>query len=227
VVVAHTYRLSRAALRSLLEAKGIVVVAEAATIDEAAALVLDTGADVLISEAVLGGASMVAALPSLRAASPRTRVVIVAPIDNPGLPARLLDAGATAVVLMEHSADALIEAIRTVHDGGRWIAPRSRRHGPGSQGDADDAEARKIRTLTRREHDIVRLVGEGLNNPQIAERLVISQATVRNHLTSILDKLDLSNCFELAVYSFRHGLVSYPRYVARTPVPLSAVSYAS
>jgi DNA-binding NarL/FixJ family response regulator len=53
----------------------------------------------------------------------------------------------------------------------------------------------------------VTLIGEGLRNSAIAERLFISAATVRNHLTSILDKLELANRFELAVYAFRHGLV--------------------
>ena len=74
-----------------------------------------------------------------------------------------------------------------------------------------DRELVKIESLTRREREIVALVTEGLRNKQIAERLFISEATVRNHLTSILDKLELGDRFDLAVYAFRRGMVSYPQ----------------
>ena len=92
-----------------------------------------------------------------------------------------------------------IERLR--HECSRRIARR--RH-------IQDAEAEKIASLTRREHEIIALVGEGLKNGAIADRLFVSEATVRNHLTSILSKLGLSDRFELAVYAFRHGLVHYP-----------------
>jgi DNA-binding CsgD family transcriptional regulator len=72
----------------------------------------------------------------------------------------------------------------------------------------DEPEAPKIRSLTKREREIVLLIGEGLRNVAIANQLFISEATVRNHLTSILSKLELSDRFELAVYAFRHGLVA-------------------
>ena len=89
----------------------------------------------------------------------------------------------------------LIKAIGKVHEGEVWLdrtitaavlARMTRRRHDG------DVEAVKIATLTRREHEIIALVGEGLKNAAIAERLFVSEATVRNHLTSILDKLGLS-----------------------------------
>ena len=66
-------------------------------------------------------------------------------------------------------------------------------------------------SLTPRERQIVALVTEGLTNKDIAERLFISEATARNHLTSILDKLDLTDRFQLTVYAFRRGLVLCPQ----------------
>jgi gluconolactonase len=60
-----------------------------------------------------------------------------------------------------------------------------------------------------RELEIVQLIGEGMRNGHIAERLFISPSTVRNHVTSILDKLDLSDRFDLAIYAFRHGIVRF------------------
>ena len=74
----------------------------------------------------------------------------------------------------------------------------------------EDAEGAKIATLTKREYDVISLIAEGLKNRVIAERLFISEATVRNHLTSILSKLGVSNRSELVVYSFKHELVRHP-----------------
>jgi two-component system response regulator DegU len=72
-------------------------------------------------------------------------------------------------------------------------------------------EAAKIALLSPREREIVTVLCEGLSNKQIAGRLFISEATVRNHITSILGKLKLSDRFELAIYSYRHGLAKIPR----------------
>jgi DNA-binding NarL/FixJ family response regulator len=74
-----------------------------------------------------------------------------------------------------------------------------------------DPELEKIAAITSREREIVNLVCEGLKNKEIAKRLSISEATVRNHLTSILNKLDLSDRFELALYFYRLGLAHPPR----------------
>ena len=75
-----------------------------------------------------------------------------------------------------------------------------------AEGEKTDPEAAKITRLTPREKEIVSLVSEGMNGEKIAAHLKISEATVRNHLTSILSKLGLANKFELAVYAHRHGL---------------------
>ncbi|MFN8001181.1 MAG: response regulator transcription factor [Acidobacteriota bacterium] len=68
----------------------------------------------------------------------------------------------------------------------------------------------KIALLTEREHEVVKLIGEGLRNQQIADRLCISIITVRHHLSSIFSKLGLSDRFELAIYAYRYGLASIP-----------------
>ncbi len=70
--------------------------------------------------------------------------------------------------------------------------------------------AAKIAQLTEREREVITLVGEGLRNQQIADRLTISVITVRHHLSSIFAKLDVGDRFELAIYSYRHGLAKPP-----------------
>ena len=73
-----------------------------------------------------------------------------------------------------------------------------------------DPEVVKAAELTPRQREIVSLVGEGLNNEQIAERLFISEKTVRNNLTEVFDKLGVSDRLQLAIYAYRHGLAKLP-----------------
>jgi len=79
-----------------------------------------------------------------------------------------------------------------------------------------DDESVKIALLTKREREIVALIGQGLTNKEIADRLFISAVTVRHHLSSIFDKLEVSDRFGLAIYAFRYGLAEIP-YSAKRP----------
>ncbi|MCI0524675.1 MAG: response regulator transcription factor [Acidobacteria bacterium] len=83
----------------------------------------------------------------------------------------------------------------------RWRLPAPRR---------DEYEEVKIARLTDREREVVGLIGRGMRNQQIADKLCISIITVRHHLTSIFSKLEVGDRFELAIYSFRHGLAKPP-----------------
>ena len=118
--------------------------------------------------------------------------------------------GASGIVMREHDPEVLVKAIQRVHAGelwlGRSLTTRLVTKLASSSVKKNDPEAVKIATLTKREKEVVMLVGKGLNSTIIAEQLGISEATVRNHLTSILDKLGVSNKFELAVYAFRNSL---------------------
>ncbi len=81
---------------------------------------------------------------------------------------------------------------------------------PKNQPQQDDYESVKIARLTEREREVVTLIGEGLRNQQIADRLCISVITVRHHLSSVFSKLEVGDRFELAIYSYRHGLAKPP-----------------
>ena len=74
-----------------------------------------------------------------------------------------------------------------------------------------DSEAAAIAKLTKREREVINLVAEGFKNREIAERLFISRATVRTHLTSVFVKLGVSGRVKLIIYAYRHGLVEIPR----------------
>ena len=88
------------------------------------------------------------------------------------------------------------------------VAPALERRPPAPK--RDQYEEVKIARLTGREREVIELVGQGMRNQQIADKLCISVITVRHHLTSIFSKLEVGDRFELAIYSFRHGLAKPP-----------------
>jgi DNA-binding NarL/FixJ family response regulator len=85
----------------------------------------------------------------------------------------------------------------------------TRRWKPGP-GERAEVEAKKIDKLSNREREIIGLVGEGLKDKQIAERLSINDEAVRHHLNSVYDKLEVSDRLELLIYAYRHGLARVP-----------------
>jgi NarL family two-component system response regulator LiaR len=143
-------------------------------------------------------------------AAARSRPVLVVTDDATSqVSSRAIQLGAMGVVLKSETPETLVKAIQKTHAGEVWLRRSqaaealrfARLEAPQS-----DRAAEKIASLTRREREIIDLIAEGLPNRTIAERLFISEATVRNHLTSILDKLELRNRFELVVFAFRRGL---------------------
>jgi DNA-binding NarL/FixJ family response regulator len=146
--------------------------------------------------------------------SHRVPVLIVASDPDPALHAQAIELGAMGVVTKDESAEVLTKALRKVFAGEIWL-DRARTAGVLNRLTRRrvdvDPEALKIQSLTPRERQIVALVTEGLTNKDVADRLCISEATARNHLTSILDKLDVTDRFQLTVYAFRRGLVLCPQ----------------
>jgi two-component system nitrate/nitrite response regulator NarL len=129
---------------------------------------------------------------------------------------RAVRAGAAGLVLKHDAENTLVKAIEKVYAGQVWldrsltasVLAEMSRATP-----AQDPETDKITTLTQREREIITLICEGLKNNRIGDRIFISEATVRNHVTSILSKLRLTDRFELAIYSFHHGLAEPPHHL--------------
>jgi DNA-binding NarL/FixJ family response regulator len=129
---------------------------------------------------------------------------------------RAVHKGAMGLVLKDRATEVLIKAIEKVHDGEVWLdrslmasvlSERSREERPRTL----DPNASRIASLTARELQVLELVCQGLKNKHIADRLFICESTVRNHVTSILAKLELSDRFELALYAYRQHLATPPR----------------
>jgi DNA-binding NarL/FixJ family response regulator len=158
----------------------------------------------------LDASSLLAQLPRL---ADRCSTIVLSDARHVASQAQAMELGARGILTKDDPPDVLVKALSKVHHGELWldrtrtaaVLTRLRRERA-----PNDPEKLRVTSLTPRECEIVSLVAEGLRNSQIADRLSISEATARNHLTSILDKLELTDRFELAVYAYRRGLVSLP-----------------
>jgi DNA-binding NarL/FixJ family response regulator len=218
LVLVEPQRLIREALRAVLQSKAdIMVVGEAGDAPEVLGVVDSHQPDVVLIAFDGSTERDLAVLAELPRVAERARTVLLTSEVDAALHAHMIELGVMGLVPKAQSAQVLVKAVKKVHAGELWL-DRSRtadvvNHFTRKRAD-DDPESTKIASLTVREEEIVALVTEGMDNKDIAERLFISECTVRNHLTSILDKLQLSNRFQLAVYAFRRGLVFCPQMPA-------------
>lgn len=162
--------------------------------------------DVLVLDVRLPGKDGLEVLRDLREREPATRVVLLTAALGESELQEAVRLGVGGVVLKEMAPQLLVEAVRTVHGGGRWLEAGS--VGPALRQLAErEAGARKLaEVLTARELELVRMVASGLRNRAIAERLFISEGTVKIHLHNVYRKLAVGGRLELAVYAQRHGL---------------------
>ena len=217
VLLVDDHAVVRSGLRVLIDSRpGLKVAGEASNRADALATAAREKPDIVLLDLDMDGESGLDLLPQLREAAPEARVIILTGLRDPEAHYRALRLGAMGLVLKEKAAEIVIKAIEKVHAGDVWfdrstmgnvIAEITRPNG----GKKDDPEAAKIAALTEREREVVSLIGEGLKNKQIAARLFISETTVRHHLTSIFNKLGVSDRLELVIYAYRPGLATPPR----------------
>lgn len=182
------------------------VVARCRDGDETLRLLRERPVDVLVLDLKMPGTDGLAVLAAVRDEGLASKVlVLTAAIDDDQL-ARALHLGVAGVVLKEVAPQILVQAVRTVHAGGLWLDQSFGRtldrmvlRGAAAR------EAAKV--LTRRELEIVRMAESGLRSRAIAEKLIISEATVKIHLHNIYQKLKVNGRLELAAYARRHGLL--------------------
>ena len=214
VMTVDDHVVIRSGLRMLIEHdQQMRVVAMAGNQAEALERAAKETPDVIVLDLLLGDEDALAFLPELCEASPNSRVLVLTGVQNPDAHRRAIRRGAMGIVLKEHAADQLLKAIEKVNNGEVWIE----RSMMGSmiqelsKPPMVDPELVKIESLTEREREVIALVGEGLKNKQVGERLFISETTVTHHLSSVFSKLDVSDRLELIIYAFRHGLAKMPK----------------
>jgi DNA-binding NarL/FixJ family response regulator len=186
------------------------VIGEAGDPEEALALAAREQPDVVLLDIDLAGDSGLDILAALQASAPKSDIIVLTGMRDPGLQARALRSGARGFVQKDQHGELVLQAIQKVREGEVWFDRSTIGAAVSRLMSGESAEEEQLGTLTAREIDITRLVGEGLKNDAIAERLFISEKTVRNHLTVIFDKVGVRDRLHLAIYSYRRGLAKLP-----------------
>jgi DNA-binding NarL/FixJ family response regulator len=214
VVLVDDHKIIRDGLRDLIESRGrMKVIGDAGNRADAIAVTSREKPDVIVLDLDLGTDSGLALIPELRKASATSSIIILTGLRDVEKRDRAMELGAKGVVLKDEGATELLSAIEKVHrTGDYWLEAGAAKRILERRVRAQDAdpEAAKINTLTEREREIIALVGEGLENKEIAERLrpVVAEPTVRNNLSIIYDKLGIKGGrLGLLVYAYKNGLI--------------------
>jgi len=221
ILIIDDHKIIRDGLRDLIESRGkMIVVGEAGGCADGLEVALKTKPDVVILDLDLATDSGLTLIPQLLAADKNTNILILTGVREVEKRDKAMELGAKGIVLKEEGANELLNAIEKIATTGEyWLEPGAYKRLLEKQkprpAAPQDPEALRIATLTEREREIIALVGEGLENKQIADRLrpTVAEATVRNNLSAIYDKLGIQGGrLGLLVYAYKHGLVtsSYP-----------------
>src|SRR3954463_4891670 len=204
------HELVRQGIAAMLQNAGDVqVVAEARTGREALEVARRELPDVVLMDVKMPDMDGLEATRKIKEERPRTAVVMLTMHDNPTYLRDAVRAGAAGYLLKDVSKDELVDAIRQVATGGAFIESQMLK-GMLSEMKPGSATPSAARNLTKREREILALVAEGLSNREIADKLVLSPETVKSHVAAILEKLNVSDRTQAAIYAVRNGLVESP-----------------
>ncbi|MGI5242048.1 response regulator [Dactylosporangium sp. CA-139066] len=211
VLVVDDHDHFRAGLRALLDtAPEVEVCGEAATGEEALTAVARTHPDVVLLDLAMPGMGGIAATERIVATAPHARVLVLSMADDDDSIFAAVRAGARGYVLKGARRVEILRAVRAVADGEAIFGPAIATRLMGYFAGLDRAAPDPFPDLTQRERQILALVARHLTNPQIAERLGVSQKTVRNHVSNIFAKLRVADRAQAIVLARDAGLTSEP-----------------
>ena len=220
VVLADDQPLVRAGLAMLLaEAPGLEVVGEAEDGAEAVRLARELRPDVVVMDLRMPGMDGIEATRIITAAPGSARVVVLTTFDDDDHVYGSLRAGASGFLVKDMALEEILAAIRVVAAGDALIAPSVTRRlieefaarprtGPAPARPVLPYRPDGADAITDREREVLTLIGQGLSNAEIAERLVLSAATVKTYVTRLLTKLDARDRVHLVIIAYELGLVS-------------------
>ena len=204
VLLVDDHPVVRQGLRALLNVQdGISVVGEAGDGPSALALAASLAPDVILLDLKLPGMDGIAVLGEVGSLEGRSRVLVLTSATDPSSASLAMRSGAAGVVYKDIDPDALVRAIRSVHDGNVLLSPRAAaqvvRSAGGPVGDGIDQ-------LTSREREVLAELAKGRSNREIARALTVSEKTVKAHVSAVFAKLGVQDRTQAALVAVRHSL---------------------
>ncbi|RKQ35584.1 response regulator [Oceanobacillus halophilus] len=219
IILIDDHKLFREGVKRILEFEPTFeVVAEGNDGSEAAKLVKENNPDVVLMDINMPNINGVQATADLVRYFPNTKVIILSIHDDESYVTHALKTGAQGYLLKEMDADALIEAIKVVSDGGSYLHPkvthnlvreyrRLAKENASAIADRGIEYRKPLHLLTKRECQVLQLLADGKSNRAVAETLYISEKTVKNHVSNILQKMNVNDRTQAVVSAIRKGWV--------------------
>jgi DNA-binding NarL/FixJ family response regulator len=202
VLIADDHPVVRQGLAVLFEVQDdIALVGQASDGAEAISLTRELAPDVLLLDLILPGVDGLGVLAQLRADDSRTRVLVLTSAGGSDRPALALQAGAAGFLYKDVDPDALVRAIRSVHDGHTVLAPGA----AGLVAARPGRDVRGVGALTSREREVFALLADGQSNRAIARSLGVSEKTVKTHVSAVLAKLGVADRTQAALLALRES----------------------
>jgi DNA-binding NarL/FixJ family response regulator len=213
VLLVDDQQLVREGLRRILHPdEGFEIAGECGDGGEVADAVARVHPDLVVMDVRMKDVDGVEATRRLRIEPAAPPVLVLTTFDDDEVLSGALRAGAAGFVLKDAPGEELIRSARSVAAGDAWLDPSVTERVLATYRSAapvrDDGAAARIEELTPRERDVLRLIGRGASNTEIAESLFVSEATVKSHIGHIFTKLDLRDRAAAIVFAFDHGLVA-------------------
>jgi NarL family two-component system response regulator LiaR len=204
LVIADDHNVVRSGLSAFLQVfDDFELVGEASNGKEAIAVCEAKQPDVVLMDLVMPEMDGAQATQAIRERFPAVQVIVLTSFKEENLIESALQAGAIGYLLKNVSADELAAAIRSAHAGKPTLAPEATQALIKATGRRQDRDA----DLTAREKEVLKMMTDGLNNPEIAKRLIVSRSTVKFHVSSILSKLNVSSRTEAVALAIQKKLI--------------------
>jgi NarL family two-component system response regulator LiaR len=208
ILIVDDHEVVRKGIRAYLETlPEFQVVGEAISGEEAVEMVGELIPDIVLLDLIMPGMDGVEATRRIKQVSPRTQVVVLTSYHEDIHIFPALKAGAIAYILKDMKMEKLVEVLHRALQGEVTLHPRVAMRVLQNIRGEDSDEQPLFTDLTDREKDVLKLIANGLTNSQIADKLFISENTVKGHVSNILSKLHLADRTQVAVYAWQRGIV--------------------
>ncbi len=212
ILLVDDHEVVRMGLATLLQdVEDVDVVGEAGSADEAIAACERLQPNVVVMDIRMPGNSGIVACREITQRWPEMQVIMLTSYANDDLIGDAIQAGAVGYVLKQVGTGELMRALDAVRQGAALLDPAVTRRVLAMLRRQGDQKPDPFSELTTRELAVLRLLAEGKSNAQIGEELVLSDKTVRNHVSSVLSKLNVTNRVEAATFAVQNGIHTYQR----------------
>ena len=209
LMLVDDHRMLREGLRRSLEEEGFYVVGEAADGEAAVRLVPAAKPDVILMDVSMPDMDGVEATKRILQNSPEQRVVMLTMHADKDLIDQAIKAGAVGYLTKDCSIDEVIDAVRMAANGETALSPALAKTMLTEVRKIDEKAAREEdRLVTKREEEVLQLIADGCSTPEVAQKLYISQKTVKNHLASIYEKLNARDRTQAVITAVRMGIIT-------------------